>query len=104
MKPANHVPLCILAAFCISVVAGCGGYGEVSPTAYEYAKAVYSIANRKATDTLDTTAEQIDAARQRGELSDREARWLAAMIDDAKEGDWEAAGQKARRMMEDQVE
>ena len=86
----------------ILVLVGCG-YGEVSPATYQYAKALYSICNRRAESQLDQAGEQIEAARSRGELSEQEAKWLKQILDDAAEGDWEAATKAARRMMEDQV-
>jgi hypothetical protein len=81
---------------------GCG-YGEVSPATYQYAKALYSICNRRAEKQLVPASEQIEAARSRDELPEQEAKWLRQIIDDAAGGDWEAATKSARRMMEDQV-
>ena len=83
--------------------AGCGGYGQLSPTAYEYAKALYSITNRQASDALDPVSDQIADSLSAGELSPSEAEWLTELIDDSRTGDWQAANQAARKMMEDQV-
>ena len=84
------------------LVCGCG-YGEVSPAAYAYAKALYGVANRQAADRLDAVDEQIAAAEEAGELSPREAGWLGDIVDEARDGDWKDAAAAARRMMEDQV-
>lgn len=83
-------------------VVGCG-YGEVSPAAYQYAKAIYSAASRRATEHLDTVEASLDEALASGELSPQEAGWLRGMIEDARQGEWEAAQKRARRLMEDQV-
>lgn len=92
----------LLLAFCV-LGTGCGGYGEVSPTTYEYAKALYGISNRHAEGKLPSVGRGIAAAQMRGEISDREADWLAAIVTDATDGHWDAAQSAARRMMEDQV-
>jgi hypothetical protein len=86
----------------IVFVPGCG-YGSVSKTAYDHATALYSIANRRAEDKLGQISEQIATARTRGELSEQEATWLEAIVDDARQGRWDAALDASRAMMEDQV-
>jgi hypothetical protein len=94
--------LLVGAALC-APVAGCGGYGAVSPVTYEYAKALYSITNRKAEDKLADVEAQITTASAAGKMSAEEADWLMAIVSDAKSGDWESANQAARQIMEDQV-
>ena len=87
----------------LMLIAGCGGYGEVSQPAYDFSKALYSIANRKAADKLDPVCEQITAACTAGELTEQEAGWLLQIATEAREGQWKSAMHKARRIMEDQV-
>ena len=99
MRGNTYRLACVLTL--ILVLVGCG-YGEVSSATYQYAKALYSICNR-AESQLVQAGEQIEAARSRGELSEQEAKWLKQILDDAAEGDWEAATKDVRRMMEDQV-
>ena len=82
---------------------GCG-YGEVSPTTYEYAKALYSITNRQLSERLDAVSEQVAARHAAGEISGREAQWLEAIIDNARNERWQEAMESARQMMEDQVQ
>lgn len=82
---------------------GCSGYGEVSPTAYEYAKALYAISNRQANQKLDPVAKQIEQAESAGEITGREATWLHDIVEDCRQNEWQAASKAARRMMEDQV-
>jgi len=87
----------------IIIVIGCGGYGDVSPTTYEYAKALFSICSRRSPVTLDHITEQIDESLDQQEITEREAGWLRQIIDEARAGDWEKALSRSRRMMEDQV-
>ncbi|MEM9185341.1 MAG: hypothetical protein AAGB00_02445 [Planctomycetota bacterium] len=107
MKHAdNPTPRCwaaVLAAAVGVAAAGCGGYGEVSPEAYQHAKAIYNIAGRKAADRIDPFCEKLDAAQARGEVSATEAAWLHAIADDARRGDWQAASRAARQLMEEQI-
>jgi hypothetical protein len=95
--------LCLYAVVALFLTTGCG-YGEISPVAYAYAKALYSICNRHAGDQIGNAQQQIESARRRGELSEREARWLTRIIEQARAGKWESATGAARQMMEDQVE
>ena len=84
-------------------IVGCGGYDEVSPTAYEYAKALYSVTNRKAQDRLPSVTDGIQTSLEDGKLTDRENAWLIDIVRKAEDGHWEAANRAARQMMEDQV-
>lgn len=86
------------------VASGCGGYGEVSPQAYEYAKAIYNVTNRKAEDRLAKLSKQIDASRQAEEITKTEANWLRDILKQAGDGNWKKANKQARAMMEDQVQ
>lgn len=92
-----------LVAVALVVAGGCGSYGRISPTAYEFAKALYSICNRQAHEALDPVGDQITQAQEEGELSEQEASWLGDVIAHARDGDWDAAAAAARQMMEDQV-
>lgn len=85
------------------MAAGCGGYGEVSPAAYDIASALYSICNRRAGDKLEEINAMIDAAHASSELTEREASWLNAIVSDARDGDWALAAKKCRRIVADQV-
>ena len=98
-RSAGWLIVCLLTAF-----VGCGGYDEISPVAYEYSKALYSITNRKAQDKLDDIDQQIEVSLEQGELSDRESRWLRDIVQRARDGKWASANKASRRMMEDQVQ
>ena len=84
-------------------IVGCGGYDEVSPHAYEYAKALYSITNRKATDRLASVADGLQASLEDGKLTNEESDLLTGIVRQAEDGDWAAANRVARQLMEDQV-
>lgn len=100
---ARTTTLVLLAILTIAPVSGCGGYGEVSPAAYDCATALYAVCNRKAADKLAVVTEHIQRARAAGELSEQEVGWLEAIVRDAGQGDWESAARACRTMMEDQV-
>jgi len=83
---------------------GCSDYQGISPTAYQYAKALYSVANRQRTEKLERVSDLITESQQQGEITSQEAAWLEGIIDDAREGEWQTAQREARRMMDDQIE
>ena len=83
-------------------VVGCS-YGEISGQAYEYAKALYSISNRQDSNRIAVIADRIREDTTAGQLTEQEANWLLAIVEDARQEDWQAAGRAARRMMEDQI-
>ncbi len=87
----------------VSLCLGCGGYPEISPAAYQYAKALYSVANRQRSEKLDAVSHQISESQRDGKITEREAEWLRRIIDDARQGEWQTAQQVARQMMDDQV-
>ena len=94
-----------LCGWCLMVfiIAGCDKYGEVNQLTYEFAKALYSVTNQRKTEKLDAVAGQIDQSLAADKLAKKEAAWLHAVIDDAREGKWKKANQACRRMMEEQV-
>lgn len=94
-----------LAVLLVAVLAatGCGGPSEMTPTAYEYSKALYSIANRKAEDRLADVASGIDAAAASGDITPAEQSRLKAIVDKAYAGDWKKASKQSRALMESQV-
>ena len=92
--------LCILL---LVAMIGCSDYQGISPTAYQYAKALYNVSNRKRTEKLESVTDLISTSEQEGTITAEEAEWLRAIIDDAHRGEWEKAQQTARQMMRDQV-
>ena len=91
-----------LLALCLCI--GCSDYQGISPTAYQYAKALYSVTNRQRTEKLERVSDLITESQQQGEITAQEAQWLEGIIADAREGEWQTAQREARRMMDDQVE
>ena len=87
----------------LTTIPGCG-YPEVSPTTYEYAKALVSITNRRASEQLEPLQAQIAESLAQGDVTDQEAEWLTAIINDASAGNWADASTAARRIMEDQIQ
>lgn len=100
-RMTSYLRLCAASVF-LALAVGCG-YGEVSPHTYEYAKALYSICNRRAGDQIGNARQQIQSHHEQGKLSKKEAQWLADILDDAQAGKWESAASASRRMMENQV-
>jgi len=88
----------------LAFIPGCGGYGEVTPKAYQYATAIYSVTNRKAEGRLDELQKLIEASEVSEEITEAESDWLQAIVAEACEGNWEAASKQARAIMEDQVQ
>ena len=102
MRHPNRNARWLVLCLTLFLASGCG-YGKVSPTTYELAKSLYNISNRKLADRLDMVSEKIESARESGDVSDREAKWLRAIIKQAEKENWKAAMKSARRIMEDQV-
>ncbi|MFO0911640.1 MAG: hypothetical protein U0795_01680 [Pirellulales bacterium] len=113
MNSPTKMPSCGIRPFirgwagCLALVlaftTGCGGYGEVSPAAYDHAVALYGLSQRQTEAGLAKVETSIAESLQRGALTDREAKWLRAIVDRAGGGDWTAARGQARRLMQDQV-
>lgn len=89
----------LIAAVCI---AGCG-YPEVSPKTYEIANALYAASNRQSAEHIDKAIAVTEELLVSGEISEREAGWLRAIADQARDGDWDAAAAEARTLIADQA-
>ncbi|MEM8944332.1 MAG: hypothetical protein AAGD11_04040 [Planctomycetota bacterium] len=83
---------------------GCGQYESVSPEAYQYSKALYSVCNQHDEPRLADVAGQIETAATGSQLTAREAAWLNAIVVTAQAGEWQNASRDARALMEAQVE
>lgn len=82
---------------------GCGGYSGASPRTYAYANALYTICNRRHTAKLDEVAVTIADDAARGELPAGEARWLEAIVEDARRGEWTRGMKTAREIIRQQA-
>lgn len=95
--------LTIIGLLATGLLSGCG-YGEVTPHGYEYAKALYSICNRKDAERLETFVGMLESDVREGKLTDAEADWFRDIADQAGQGNWTSASANARRLLEDQVQ
>ncbi|MCA9074724.1 MAG: hypothetical protein KDA93_06810 [Planctomycetaceae bacterium] len=96
---ASQGLLAVVLAFCLI---GCG-YPEVSPKSYELATALYSACNRRSEEHLAKVSDLMETHAKSGDITNREFEWLQAIVEQAEEGDWEAAASEARQIMNDQV-
>jgi hypothetical protein len=92
----------ILAMALCAVCAGCG-YGDLSPDAYSYAKAIDGVASRRAADRVAAVESQVDRALETGSLNDREADMLRDLLDYCRAEHWDDARRGARRLLESQA-
>jgi len=103
-KNASTLQALLTLLILLTLDVGCGRDRPVSPAAYQYTKALYSVCNRHDQPRLTNVAKQIDAARDEAQLTATEADWLDAIVATAQAGAWQAATEDARRLMEAQVE
>ncbi len=100
----SHRLFKVLACSLLCLSVGCSDYQGISPTAYQYAKALYNVTNRRRSEKLDQVSNLIATSQQDGQITGQEAEWLESIIEDARDGEWHTAQQVARQMMSDQVE
>ena len=100
----RHTLFKILACALLCLSVGCSYYQGISPTAYQYAKALYSVTNRRRSEKLYQVSGLIAASQQEGQITEQEVEWLERIIEDARNGDWQTAQKVARQMMSDQVQ
>lgn len=79
------------------------GYGEISPTGYQYATALYAACNQKDSEKLNKLSALIDRSQVNEEISAEEGEWLFAIIEQGHGGQWESAADEVRQLMRDQV-
>lgn len=91
------------ACVCLICCLGCG-YPEVSPQAYDITKALYSVCNLKREGDLDKVTDTISKAVTNSQLSEDESEWLLAIVEKARNGEWEVAAQEAHSILKDQVD
>ena len=109
MKNLTQVAVALLVpiAIVVAILGWLGsGYGEVSPDAYRVAQALYGCCLAKSEPRLELVESLLEAVDdpQALEITTQERQWLAAMVAQAKEGDWQMAAKAARRMLENQVQ
>lgn len=106
MSRQSLIAVAITVALVLTIIAvkGCSGYGTVSPTTYQYAKALYAVCNRKDADGLDSAFNMIGESAEAGEISSREFGWLSEIVDQGRTGEWLEAQKMARQLMSDQAD
>lgn len=99
-----------LIAVAALLLRGCDEYGEVSPRAYDVAKALYGACRRREdpqsaprSQILEKLRDQIEVSLRAHEISRDEYGYLTTMINKAERGDVKGAAASARLMMEEQV-
>lgn len=100
----GRIDIPLVSTLLLIALTGCGDYQGISPTAYQYAKALYNVTNRKRSEKLDEVNNLITSSKREGTITTKEADWLLEIVNDAREGNWEAAQKTARQMMRDQVQ
>ena len=95
--------IAVTAAVLCCAMTGCQQYGDVSPRAYEVAKALYSVCNRQDAPGLAAVEAVISTGVAASELTASEEEWLLAIVEKARAGEWTYAMQDARVMMSEQV-
>lgn len=99
---ADQITYLLVAVVAAVMLSGCQKYGEVSPQTYEFAKALYSVCNRKDDGRLQSTETAIQEAVKSGELPEGQAGDLLEIIETARSGNWTTAMQDCRTMMSEQ--
>jgi hypothetical protein len=81
---------------------GCSAGEPISPVAYDSAKALFSICNRKDSEALGKLKTQIDDSLAAQTISASEARQLRQVLAAAEAGNWETGLNRARSLLERQ--
>jgi len=84
------------------LLGGCSSPGELSPVAYDSAKALFSICNRKDSEALAKLKAQIDESLATEVISAAEAKQLRQVVVAAEGGNWERGQDRARSLLERQ--
>lgn len=84
------------------VISGCHRYPEISPQAFELAKAVDNLCNLKNASQVPLARQKVDAELQAGNITEREHGWLMSLLETADAGAWEQASTEARKLLASQ--
>lgn len=89
----------------VSLTVGCGReYAGASEQTYKIATALVAICDRKVEPKLAEVETLIEEGVKNDSVSEREANYLQDIVEQARAGEWEAAEEKARQVLSDQVE
>ncbi|WP_417738854.1 hypothetical protein [Rosistilla oblonga] len=75
----------------------------LSENGYDLTIALYRVCNQRSDEGLQRIEQLLDESRSTGEASDPSHGIVAAIVAQAKAGDWESAARASRRALEDQV-
>lgn len=101
-KMAGSTKVAMAGGLLLFLLAGCSASGELSPIAYDCAKALFSICNRRDVAALDKVRVQIEDSQAAGSISSTEAGQLRSIVAAAEGGNWEAGLNRSRRLLEGQ--
>ena len=104
LKSSIGAVLALYLAGLVICLAGCRGYPEVSPAAFELAKAVNNLCNLRDAEQIPTASAIIAQQHAAGEITDAEQELLTDILTLAAGGKWERAEADARRLLADQTE
>ena len=103
----NH-KIIVGAVFLVAVIVICAsafrGFGTISDNAYQLATATYGACMAQSVERLDRVQSMLDDEEFVSGMSKKEVRWFKSIFEQARNNQWQAAAQTAKRMMEDQVE
>ncbi|QDS91153.1 hypothetical protein EC9_53730 [Rosistilla ulvae] len=75
----------------------------LSENGYDLTIALYRVCNQRSDEGLQRIEELLDESRSTAAASDPSHGIVAAIVAQAKAGDWESAARASRRALEDQV-
>ena len=102
-RPGHLFRAFVLTSACLVCFSGCS-YPQIGEKAYEISKALYMTCNLKREKDLDKVSELIRQAASDSELSESESELLLNIVAKAEDGEWEAAEQEVRSILEDQTD
>lgn len=99
-SPFRFFPIGLI--WLVLVIAGCGGYGEVSKQTYDFATALYPACLAKSEERVEKVEALLDDETRTDQMSEEELGWIRDIVSQAKAGKWESAAAAAKRMLKDQ--
>ena len=102
-KPTTN-PVWAVILLCGAVFSvGCNSYTEISPSAYQLATALYSACNLGDPTRLERISELNQEAFTNSQISQQEFDWIDQIVSQASAGQWKAATDDSRLLLEAQV-
>jgi hypothetical protein len=92
-----------LVSFLLLVFLGCSRAPALSGKGYQQALALLNTCQRKDEAALQRLQESLKKAIDSSEITAEEASVLSALVEKAKQGDWDAAASKVRKLLDKQA-